>query len=760
MIAITIQTSTITAAIDYYLFHYPTSNKAGIKLREKGKKSLTTAIGHIPVDIPSGTIVSFTGKWVTDAKWGEQFHFDLYDIEIPDSVHGLKKYLASGLIKGIGPAAAEKIVNTFGLDTVTIIDKEPKRLNDIPGLGPKKIASIVSSWKSQKDIQDVMIFLQGVGISSSYAARIYKVYGKDTVAQVRFNPFKLADEIHGIGFKTADKIASSMGIPHDSIVRIKSGIIFALSEASGSGHCYLPLSELVSTAKDAKFSAAKLLVATDEPSDSELTNMVALVKSVLQELENDKKIVIEDNDRFYLPHLLAAEEDIAHRMSDFMASPPIMPNVNIDDEIQWAEKTLGITFAQEQRDAIKIAFECKQSVVTGGPGTGKSTLLRGLTSIFNKIKIKVALTAPTGRAAKRMEELTGEPAQTIHRLLEYNPSSDSFQKNKGHYIDADLVVIDEVSMLDVTLCNALLKAIPQSSSIVFIGDIDQLPSVGSGQVLTDIIQSGYIPVTRLTKIFRQSEGSLISINAQKINQGNKLDLKLDYKGVKDFYYIEKNTPEEILNEIVSLVKVRLPETFHFNPFKDINVLSPMRNGIIGTTNLNSTLQNALNPEGTYLKKGSRIYRQGDRVLQLKNCYNKNIYNGDSGVIEFVDIENRSLLVDFYGRIVEYDDDDIDELSLNYASTIHKSQGSEYPCCIIPMHSSFYVMLARNLLYTACTRGKKLVILVGTRNAIYRCIKNNTSSQRYTTLTKRIIKRMNSVDNVNQIKLSYNWKILA
>ncbi len=710
--------ASITATIEGYTFQSRDNNFCVVQLQEKGKPGLTTATGYLP-GVPVGSSVRLMGSWNNDKKYGQQFKFDQYHLLRPNTLNGLEKYLGSGLIKGIGPRYAFKIVKRFGIETLDIIETAPERLTEVPGLGSKRANRIKKAWAKQKDIQDIMIFLQGEGISSTYAIKIYKRYGKDSIARVKENPYQLAEDIRGVGFKVADRIAGTVGVQAESPLRIQAGILHALSEAAKSGHCYLPEDELV-------LCAADILGLPEEAISAQLPPLIEL-----------KKIFVEA-DMVSLALLHYAEMGIASMMAELIRRPSPLPDMDKEKAISWAGKKMGITFAAAQAEAIRTIISGKVSILTGGPGTGKTTILRAILLILKKRGIRIALAAPTGRAAKKMAEVTGKEAKTIHRLLEYDPSVQGFKKGVADPLDIDLLVVDESSMLDVVLCNSLLKALPVDTSLLLVGDVDQLPSVGPGNVLRDLIDSGAIPVVTLRHIFRQGEGSLISLNASNINEGLSLDLRPEYRGEKDFYCIFKEEQEDILGEILSLCKERLPGRFGWDPVRDIQVLTPMKRGIIGAANLNTMLQKHLNPQGPSLRRGARVLRIGDKVMQIRNNYDKEVFNGDMGRVKRIDDEEQVMIVDFDGRDVEYGyGGELDEIILSYATSIHKAQGSEYPCVIIALHTSHYMLLQRNLLYTAVTRGKKLVILISSKKALAIAINNNRPVNRYTRLSQEV-----------------------
>lgn len=686
---------------------------------------LVTVVGDLS-GVPVGSTVSLGGWWVRDRQYGWQVKIRDYRIEKPNTLNGLERYLGSGLIKGIGPRFASRIVNHFGLDTLDILEQEPDRLAEVEGLGEKRLAKIKQAWQEQKSIQEIMLFLQGHGISASFAVKIFKVYREDAVNVVRDNPYRLSEDIWGIGFRSADRIALSLGIPIQDHRRARAGLLFALQEAVDEGHCFLERQTLVDRCRS-------LL----DPGD-ECPGLTAMIAEVLPDLVNSEKIVI-DQDNVYLAPFYYSEVGIAARVGDFLRADAPYPVLQKDTALAWAAEKMGVEFAPEQREALSLALTSSLAVITGGPGTGKSTILKGLILILRAKGVSIEVAAPTGRAAKRLSETCGLQARTIHRLLEYDPSIRGFKRDSRNPLEADLVIVDEASMLDVVLANALFRATQPGGALLLVGDVDQLPSVGPGNVLRDLIDSGGIPVARLARIFRQDRGSLISFNAGRINQGSFPELMPDYKGPKDFYLIERDTVEDIEQEIISLCGGRLQKKFGFDPLREIQVLTPMRKGVVGADNLNTKLQQTINPSVSEARENrSRLIRAGDRVMQIRNNYDKEVFNGDLGFVIADNYEEQSLLVDFEGRKVEYEAADLNELTLAYAVTVHKSQGSEYECVIVPVHTSHYPLLQRNLIYTGVTRGRRLVIMIGSRKGVFIALRNNKVGSRNSNLKERIM----------------------
>ena len=701
-------------------------------LEDSKKKEVITVVGFLS-GVPVGSTLSLKGSWITDSRYGRQFKLQNYEIVKPNTINGIERYLGSGLIKGIGPAYAARIVARFGLKTLDILENDPDRLNEVDGLGKTRVESIKKAWQEQKEIHRIMVFLQGHGISATYAVKIFKTYGRKALAVVKNNPYQLAEDIWGVGFRIADSIALSLGVPANDPRRARAGLLFALDESAGEGHCFLPREKLLEQA----VYLLKLTGKSEQfPEQENLYSDPGLIEEQIKSLLYDDKIAV-DGDNVALAPIYFAEKGAAAKLLDLSIGKPNHSIKNVDQAVDWAAKKLQLVLAPEQAAAVKMGLSQKVSVITGGPGTGKSTILRALLLILAQKGIVVKLAAPTGRAAKRLSEACGREAKTIHRLLEYDAAIRAFKRNRENPLEADMVIIDETSMLDIILANSLLKAIADNAGLVLVGDVDQLPSVGPGNVLKDIINSNRLPVTRLQTVFRQGPGSLISLNALRINRGEFLELLPDYEGDKDFYCIFREEAEDIEQEIVSLCSTRLKKRYNFDPVRDIQVLTPMRKGIIGTENLNVRLQGALNPEETPRGDRQRRLQVGDKVMQIRNNYDKEVFNGDLGIVSAIDREAESVEVSFEDRKVLYESADLGEIVLAYAVTVHKSQGSEFPCVIIPLHTTHYPLLQRNLIYTAVTRGKNLVILVGSKKAINIAIRNDRLVKRYTMLMERL-----------------------
>lgn len=709
----------LTGPVERVTFHSEESGFCVLRVKARGHRDLVTVIGHAAM-ISAGEWVTATGDWSNDRNHGLQFKARFLKTAEPSSIEGIEKYLGSGMIRGIGPVYAKRLVKQFGKDVFDIIEAEPDRLREIPGIGPMRASKITSAWADQKIIREIMVFLHSNGVGTARAVRIFKTYGADAVQVMSENPYRLARDIRGIGFKTADMIAEKLGIEKTAMVRIRAGISYALTEAMGEGHCGLPVAEL-------KQLAAKLLE-VDAP----------LIETALS-LELEERTVIADavggTDCVFLGGLYHAEKVIAERLAALKSGnlpwDPIAP----DKALPWIEKRTGLTLAPSQSEAIALALRSKVTVITGGPGVGKTTIVNAILRIVAAKAVKLLLCAPTGRAAKRMSEATGMEAKTIHRLLEFDPKAFGFKRGEDNPLDCDLLVIDETSMVDVMLMQSLLKAVPDNAALLIVGDIDQLPSVGPGQVLADIINSGAIPVVRLTEVFRQAAQSRIITVAHQINRGRIPELG-KVEGETDFYFMSVADPEQAVPRIVDLVGKHIPRKFGFDPIREVQVLCPMNRGGVGARSLNIELQAALNPSpDVKVERFGWTYAPGDKVMQIQNDYEKDVFNGDIGYVETVDPNEGELTVNFDGRKVSYLFGELDTLVLAYAATIHKSQGSEYPAVVIPVMTQHYAMLQRNLLYTGVTRGKKLVILVGQPKAIAIAVKNESGRRRWSKLNE-------------------------
>jgi len=708
---------TLAGTVERVTFHNAENGFAVIRIQVRGKRDLVTVVGHAP-SISAGEWVTASGVWVSDRTHGLQFKADVLATTPPTGAAGIEKYLASGQMRGIGPAMAKRIVAAFGADTFEIIEVSPDRLTEVPGIGPLRAARIVSGWTEQKAVREIMIFLHAHGVGTARAVRIFKTYGHEAIKVMTDDPYRLARDIRGIGFRTADAIAAKLGMEKTAPQRIRAGISFALQTATDEGHCALPVEALTRLAEQ--------LLEVDG----------ALIRTaIVDELSRGEVVsdTISDETCLFLKGLYLAEQAVAARLVERVSGPPPWPEIDLDRAIPWVEGRTGKTLANSQREALKLVLVSKAAVVTGGPGVGKTTLLDTILRLLVAKGVKVMLTAPTGRAAKRMTEQTGIEAKTIHRLLEIDPKHGGFSRNEENPLDCDLLVVDETSMVDVPLMNALTKAIPARAGLLLVGDVDQLPSVGPGQVLADIIASNRIPVARLTEVFRQAAESRIVVNAHRINHG-QMPEPAKAGEVSDFYFIGITEPEQGVGKIIEMVRERMPKRFGLDPIKDIQVLCPMNRGALGARNLNIELQRVLNPNpSSTIERFGWRFSPGDRMMETQNDYDREVFNGDLGTVARIDDEEGALIASFDGREVSYPFGELDTLVPAYATTIHKSQGSEYPAVIIPVVTQHFTMLARNLLYTGVTRGKRLVVLVGQKKAVAMAVRGGNTKRRWTKL---------------------------
>lgn len=689
-----------------------------------------TVVGEI-FPVGEGEEIKVSGLWRMHPRYGLQFQVERWEKLEPATLKGIERYLGSGLIKGIGPTYAQRLVSAFGLDTLRVLSEEPHRLQEVQGIGKTRAQRILHAWEEQKGMREIMVFLQGHGVSSSLALKIYRVFGSETVARVKENPYCLGREIYGVGFISADRIAATMGISGDFPLRVQAGLLHVLRKFSDEGHCFVPL-PLV------KSNASALLGVEEETVESAIKKLAAEREVVLEEVSE------EIGTRVYLQEFYQAEHRIAAALRRLLSAPSFLSRDKEEKKLLdlFAPSTLNslnpstFLLEEEQREAVLQALEEKVLVITGGPGTGKTTLLTAFLALFRRSNISFALAAPTGRAAKRMEEMAREEAKTIHRLLEYNPREHRFERAEGNPLEVDVVIIDEASMVDLPLMEHLLRAVAPRSHLILLGDVDQLPSVGPGGVLRDLIECGVVPVVVLKRIFRQGGESLIVVNAHRILQGQPLLFRHDSEK-RDFVFIAREREEEILETVKELIKDRIPRSLQMKSCDAIQVLSPMHRGLLGTVHLNQELQKLLNPDGESVERSGSLLRFRDKVMQLRNNYEKGVFNGDLGRIIAIDKKEGELQVDFEGRSVQYAFDELDELTLAYATTVHKSQGSEYPVVVIPIHTSHYLMLHRSILYTAVTRGKELVVLVGSKRALSIAIKNVRVEQRFTALKEKL-----------------------
>ncbi len=700
-----------------------------LKVKVPGRRELVTVTGNF-VSVTPGEVLTMEGEWNSHARFGEQFKVEKYETTVPSTVIGIRKYLGSGLIKGIGRKMAERIVDRFGADTLDVIEREAERLREVEGIGAYRLEQIRKAWEDQKDIREVMVFLRTHGVSAAFAARIFKHYGGNSLEVVRENPYRLAMDVSGIGFITADRIAQNLGFSVDSPLRAEAGLLYVLQEASDDGHVCAPREWLMERCEALLNIPAPVL-------DEALQRLVSDQRIVVESLSTEAASDFGGSRAVYLRGYHTAETQAAQRLAYLRGFKSLQKKVDPDAAVEWLRRTLPFKLASQQEEAVKKAITDNVVVITGGPGTGKTTLIRAILAIYRRMNARVSLAAPTGRAAKRLNETTGHPAATLHRLLEFSPQVGTFVRNEMKPLSADLVIVDEASMLDVVLTHYLLKAVPASAGLVLVGDADQLPSVGPGNVLKDIIDSERFTVVRLNEIFRQASQSRIVTNAHLVRQGKFPVMRTEKEELQDFYFIEKEDPEEVCRIILKLCSERIPARFGFDPVEDIQVLSPMHKGAIGAQRLNIVLQEALNPQTRSVQRGDRFFKLNDKVMQIRNNYDKDVFNGDLGRVANIDLENQEIRVEIDGRSIPYDFSELDELALAYAVSIHKAQGSEYPAVVFPLLTQHYMMLQRNLLYTAITRARKLVVIVGSKRALAVAVRNNEVHKRFTLLKERL-----------------------
>ena len=711
----------LAGSVERVTFHSEESGFCVLRAKVKGERELITVIGSA-ASITPGEYIECIGAWANDRTHGLQFKANQLKVVPPTTLEGIEKYLGSGMVKGIGPHFARVLVKAFKGDVFTVIETEPEKLLTLPGIGKTRMEKVTSAWSEQKFIREIMVFLQSHGIGTGRAVRIYKTYHEESIIKVTENPYRLALDIHGIGFKTADNLAQSLGIAPDSLIRAQAGVRHVLQEISGNGHCAASWDTLIE-------EASKLL---------EISNPI-LEEAINAEIAEENLIREDINgiSCLFLAPLHRAEVGTAASVLRLLRGTPPWGAIDCGKAIPWVEEKTGLSLSESQREAVLLALSSKMVVITGGPGVGKTTLVNSILLIIRAKNLIVTLCAPTGRAAKRLAESTGLEAKTIHRLLEFDPKSFGFKRNRENPLETDLVVIDESSMVDIVLMNKLLGAIPDRTAIMIVGDVDQLPSVGPGSVLGDIIDSDRVPTVRLTEIFRQAASSRIIVNAHRINKG-EMPLKSEGPELSDFYFIPAETPEQIHEILLQVVTKRIPSRFGLHPVRDVQVLTPMNRGGLGAHSLNAELQKTLNEKGEpKVTRFGTTFAPGDKVIQTVNNYDKEVFNGDIGQITEIDIEEGLLNVEYDGKTVEYEFGELDEVSLAYATSIHKSQGSEYPAVVIPLAMQHYTLLERNLIYTAVTRGKKLVTIIGQPKALAMAVKNQKSNRRLTKLANRI-----------------------
>ncbi len=692
-----------------------------MRLEVRGQRELITLVGTVAQIVP-GEYVDAEGQWIHNNTHGRQFQARKLHVILPSTREGMVKYLGSGMVSGIGPHFAQLLVQAFGEEVFEIIEQQPQRLLALPGIGPKRQARVLAAWAEQKAIRQIMLFLHSHGVGTASAVRIYKTYGVEAIARVQENPYQLALDIYGIGFKTADALAQRLGLPPDSLHRAQAGVRYVLQTLSEQGHCAVLQAQLVTAAE-------KLLALPSPLIEQALTLEVAQGQVVAEAMQGQPCV--------FLAPLHRAELGVASHLRRLLKPLPPWAPIAAEKALPWVEQQTGLTLSTSQHAAVAQTVNTKVTIITGGPGVGKTTVVNSILRILRAKGVRVLLCAPTGRAAKRLAESTGLEAKTIHRLLEFEPHTREYQRSQQHVIETDLVVVDEVSMVDVVLMNQLLRALPDRTALLLVGDVDQLPSVGPGNVLADCLASGGIPTVRLTEIFRQAATSQIIVNAHRINRG-QVPQRPPAASVSDFYLLEAATPEEVFDKVLRVVSERIPQRFGLDPIADIQVLTPVNGGLVGARTLNGALQQRLNPAATpKLQRFGWTYAPGDKVLQHINNYDKEVFNGDIGRITQIDLEESIVHVDFEERTVQYAFGELDELSLAYATTIHKSQGSEYPAVVIPLITQHFTLLERNLLYTGVTRGKRLVVVIAQPKALGMAVRTVRSHQRLTNLARRL-----------------------
>ncbi|MEA2693480.1 MAG: exodeoxyribonuclease alpha subunit [Acidobacteriota bacterium] len=722
--------STLEGTLERVVFANEENAWSVVRLTVAGQMAPVTAVGNL-LRVRPGENLRLSGEWITDPKYGRQFKVEAYQTITPKTLDGIERYLGSGLIRGIGKVMASRLVARFGMETLEVIEHQPERLAEVGGIGPKRRGDIQKAWIEQRETKEVMVFLQSHGIATGHAIKIYKRYGSEAMAVLRQDPYRLATDIHGIGFQSADRIAAALGTARTAPERLAAGVRHLLGEAADRGHVFLPRPKLVEEGQ-------RLLEVEPGLLGNAVDALAAAGEVVVDTLADAPE---EAREAVYLKALHAAETGVAKSLRALLARPDLPFDIDPERAVAWFEKRETLSLAPAQREAIRRGLTSKVLVITGGPGTGKTTLVRGILAILEKKGRTVFLAAPTGRAAKRLAEATGGTAATLHRLLEFDPRSRAFERDRDRPLGCDLLIVDEASMLDTVLAYHLLKAVPNGGRLIFVGDVDQLPSVGPGRFLGDLIRSGTIDVVRLKEIFRQAGESAIVVNAHRINRGvlplfpGEGELKV---AARDFFFIERQRPEDVLETVTELVAQRIPAGFGLDPVEEIQVLSPMNRGTLGTQSLNAVLRERLNPPPlTGGASGPHGFRVGDKVMQVRNNYDLEVWNGDVGRVVGIDEDEGTVAVEIDGRAVSYDSGALDELVLAYACTIHKSQGSEYPCVVVPLHGQHQIMLQRNLLYTALTRARRLAIFVGERSALAAAVRNHRTSGRFTLLSERL-----------------------
>ena len=722
------QEKTLSGTIERVTFHNEENGYCVLRVSMSDARKTQTVVGNCAAP-NAGEEIAARGEWIEDDQYGSQFRASEISTSEPDNLKGIERYLGSGLIDGIGPTYAKKLVNKFGPEVFNIIDDRSKRLEEVEGIGPKRRKEIKKSWKKQKSVRRIMVFLHQHGISTARAVRIYKTYGDESIKKLKNNPYRLSHDLHGVGFKTADTIASKLGINFDDWSRIEAGLQFALQTATGNGHCALPETELIESATE--------LLGVDQIKIEDCLKKIITKSEVIRDEINSVPMI-------FPPQLIASEKIVSQKILNLASKKPDYPKVEIEKALSWCQKKIGYPLAEGQRKAVELALRERVLIITGGPGVGKTTILRSVLMILRAKKVAPILCAPTGRAAKRMSETTGLEASTIHRLLEFKGQSGKFAHDENNPVEGDLFIVDEASMIDIQLMSSFLRALPKNAHLILVGDVDQLPSVGPGSVLSDMIQSNELPVARLNEIFRQSSESRIITAAHEINEGIlpiELSKSARNNPNSDFFFISSDEPDKTAETIANIVSLRVPEKLGLDPVNDIQVITPMHRGSLGTQALNRKLQDSLNPasESTFeIERFGARYRVGDKVIQTRNNYDKETLNGDIGKVIEISTDPGKVIIQFSGqRTVSYEPGELDEISPGFAITVHKSQGSEFPCVVIPVSTQHFLLLQRNLLYTAITRGSQVVVLVGQKKAAAMAVKNIDTKERYRGLLQRL-----------------------
>lgn len=722
------QEKTLSGTIERVTFHNEENGYCVLRVSMSDARKTQTVVGNCAAP-NAGEEIAARGEWIEDDQYGSQFRASEISTSEPDNLKGIERYLGSGLIDGIGPTYAKKLVNKFGPEVFNIIDDRSKRLEEVEGIGPKRRKEIKKSWEKQKSVRRIMVFLHQHGISTARAVRIYKTYGDESIKKLKNNPYRLSHDLHGVGFKTADTIASKLGINFDDWSRIEAGLQFALQTATGNGHCALPETELIESATE--------LLGVDQIKIEDCLKKIITKSEVIRDEINSVPMI-------FPPQLIASEKIVSQKILNLASKKPDYPKVEIEKALSWCQKKIGYPLAEGQRKAVELALRERVLIITGGPGVGKTTILRSVLMILRAKKVAPILCAPTGRAAKRMSETTGLEASTIHRLLEFKGQSGKFAHDENNPVEGDLFIVDEASMIDIQLMSSFLRALPKNAHLILVGDVDQLPSVGPGSVLSDMIQSNELPVARLNEIFRQSSESRIITAAHEINEGIlpiELSKSARNNPNSDFFFISSDEPDKTAETIANIVSLRVPEKLGLDPVNDIQVITPMHRGSLGTQALNRKLQDSLNPasESTFeIERFGARYRVGDKVIQTRNNYDKETLNGDIGKVIEISTDPGKVIIQFSGqRTVSYEPGELDEISPGFAITVHKSQGSEFPCVVIPVSTQHFLLLQRNLLYTAITRGSQVVVLVGQKKAAAMAVKNIDTKERYRGLLQRL-----------------------